>query len=384
MEDSKLSEENPELIKSPLKIRLFKPYISKRSLHHIKKVIESGYVGEGPLVAEFENGFNKIIGTNYSVGLNSCTSALHLALVVAGIKPGDEVITTAQTMMATSQAILQQFAKPVFADVQYETGNIDPNDIEKRITENTKAIMPVHWSGYPCDMDEINKIAKKHNLVVIEDAAHALGATYKDSPIGNISDYTCFSFQGIKHITTADGGMLCTLNKEKYEQAKRQRWFGIDRKNRKYSILGEPLWNVSEVGYKYHMNDYSAALGLEGLKELNQILKRRKDIVKMYNEGLSDVKGLTLLERKNDREGAYWFFTLHVERRLDFIKMMLKKGVEASIIHNRIDTNDIFGPLRNDLPSVEKYSKTHVSIPVHNYLSNEDVSYVINSIQEGW
>ncbi len=373
-----------DLSKLNLKIRMFSPYVSKKAGAAVNKVLKSRYLGEGPIVKEFEKKFFELIGARYPVAVNSGTSALHLAIVMAGVKPGDEVITTAQTMMATSHTILAQFAKPVFADIQYETGNINPGDIEKRITKKTKAILPVHWTGYPCDMDEINEIAKKHNLPVIEDAAHAIGAYYKGKSIGTISPYTCFSFQAIKHVTSADGGMLCLDSKESYDEAKRKRWFGIDRDNRKSSILGEPEWNVNEVGYKYHMNDFSATLGLENLKELNSILKRRAEIVKRYNEGLSKIKGIRLFERKSDRKSANWLFSMHVERRLDFIKMMLKNGIEVSVVHNRIDKNDAFGPLRKDLRQLARFAETHVSLPLHNYLTDDDVNYILKCIRSGW
>ena len=369
---------------SKLKIRMFSPYVSPKAISHVERVLKSRYIGEGPVVKEFEKKFSELIGAKYPVAVNSGTSALHLAVVMAGVKPGDEVITTAQTMMATSHAILAQFARPVFADIQYESGNINPNDIEKRITKKTKAILPVHWAGYPCDMDEISKIAKKHNLPVIEDAAHAIGAYYKGKAIGTISPYTCFSFQAIKHVTTADGGMLCLDSREKYDEARRKRWFGIDRDNRKQSILGEPEWNVTEVGYKYHMNDFSAALGLENLKELKPILKRRAEIVERYNEELSKIKGIKLFERKSDRTSGNWLFSVHVERRPDFVKMMLKKGIEVSVVHNRIDKNDAFGPLRKDLRQLAKFTETHVSLPLHNYLSDDDVSYILKCIRGGW
>lgn len=373
-----------DLSKAKLKIRMFSPYVSKRAGSAVNKVLKSKYLGEGPVVKEFEKKFSELIGAKYPVAVNSGTAALHLAVVMAGVKPGDEVITTAQTMMATSHVILAQYAKPVFADIQYETGNINPNDIENRITKKTKAIIPVHWTGYPCDMDEIHEIAEKHNLPVIEDAAHALGAFYKGKSIGTISPYTCFSFQAIKHVTTADGGMLCLDSMEKYYEARRKRWYGIDRDNRKSSILGEPEWNVNEIGFKYHMNDFSAALGLENLKELKSILKRRVEIAQRYEEELSKIKGIKLFERKPNRRSANWLFSMHVERRLDFLKMMLKKGIEASVVHNRIDTNDAFGPLRKDLKQLARFTETHVSLPLHNYLSNGDMDYILKCIRSGW
>ena len=363
---------------------MFRPYVSERAIARVAEVLRSGWIGEGPMVKAFEVKFSEVIGTPYPVALNSCTSALHLALAMAGVGPGDEVITTAQTMMATSHAILMQHARPVFADVQYMTGNIDPSDLEHRITEKTKAISVVHWGGHPCDLDEIHAIASRHGLSVIEDAAHALGASYKGRPIGSISPYTCFSFQAIKHVTTGDGGMLCLTDEAKYHEARRRRWYGIDRMQRKPSILGEPEWNVTEVGYKYHMNDIAAALGLEHLYEFLDILARRRQIATRYREALASIPGVTLLENKEDRDQAYWLFTMHVSQRENFCRMMKSKGVDVSVVHLRIDHNTIFGGLRDDLPTLERFTETHVSIPIHNGLTDDDVEYVIHCIQEGW
>lgn len=367
-----------------MKIAMFSPYISEAAVARVNKVLRSGYIGEGPVVKELEDKFSQIVKAPYPVAVNSCTSALHLALVMAGVGPGDEVITTAQTMMATSHAILAQHARTVFADIQYLTGNINPQDLEKRITPQTKAIVVVHWAGYPCDLEEIQKLASDHNLPVIEDAAHTLGAVYKGRSIGSISAYTCFSFQAIKHITTGDGGMLCLFNEKDFQQAKRRRWYGIDRVRRKPVVLGEPEWNVTELGFKYHMNDIAAAMGAEHLSELRALLNRREEIVSRYLSALKDVAGVTLFERKPDHQSANWLFTMHVQRREDFARMMRDKGVEVSVVHLRIDKNDIFGPLRKDLPILDRFTQTHISIPLQNALSDEDVEYIIRSIKEGW
>ena len=228
-------------------IRMFAPYVSERAIERVCSTLRSGYIGEGPVVAEFEEAFKNQLNAPYALGVTSGTTALHLALTVAGVGPNDEVITSAQTMMATSHAILAHYAKPVFADVQYLTGNMNPSDIEHRITKKTKAILAVHWAGYPCDLEEIHAVASKFDLPVIEDAAHALGATYKGQTIGSISPFTCFSFQAIKHITTGDGGMMCFTEKDNFDKARRRRWYGIDRIKRAPSILGEPIFDVYNI-----------------------------------------------------------------------------------------------------------------------------------------
>jgi perosamine synthetase len=297
---------------------------------------------------------------------------------------GDEVILPAQTFIATGMSVLYQKAKPVFADIQYKTGNIDPVSVEMKITDKTKAIIPVHWAGYPCDMDEINFIAKKHNLAVIEDAAHALGAIYKNRPVGTLSDFTAFSFQAIKHITTGDGGILCCQKDENKKRAMRLRWFDIDRENSSQSILGEREYDAREIGYKYHMNDLAAALGIGNLEIAVKVIKRHRKIAKIYTKELKDINGIILPDYKKDRKSSYWFFNMLVEKREDFIRALKSRGVPASVVHLRIDKNSIFGGENRDLINQGKFNEHQVSIPVHYGLSDEDINLVINSIKNGW
>lgn len=365
-------------------MNLFNTHISEKSIELAVNVLKSGFISAGNVADEFERKLAEQLKITNPVTLNSGTSALHLALAVAGIKPGDEVIIPAQTFIATGFVVLMHYAKPVFADIQYETGNIDPVSIKQKITDKTKAIIPVHWAGYPCDMDEINVIARQYNLAVIEDAAHALGAEYKGKPIGSISRFTAFSFQAIKHLTTGDGGALCCLNEGDYYHARRRRWFDIDRDNAKPSILGERVYDATSVGYKYHMNDIAAAIGLGNLEDFPSNLKRRKEIAIQYRNELKQIAGLQLLNYLNDRESACWFFTILVERREDFIRALNSKKVPASVLHTRIDRNSVFGGITQGLMNQEKFNEYQVSIPVHEGLTDDDINLVINSIKKGW
>lgn len=363
---------------------MFHVQVHEECIDRVVNVLRSGYIGEGPMVKELETSFSRVSGTGYNVAVNSGTSALHLAVILAGADPGAEVITTAQTMMATSHVVLMEGATPIFADVQFDTGNIDPKDIEHRITERTKAIIAVHWAGYPCDMDEIHAIAARHNLTVIEDAAHAIGATYKGKPVGSTSPLTTFSFQAIKHLTSGDGGMLSMTSADDWTQACRMRWFGIDRDSRKPHILGEAEWDVTRLGFKYHMNDIAAAIALGNLPHLDEMLRRRKAIAARYREGLSDVSGVTLLSNAADRESANWIFTLHAERREGFIRMLQQQGITASVVHLRIDRNSLYGGERTDLPNLDRFTRSHVSLPIHEGLTDEDVDAIICAIRHGW
>ncbi len=366
------------------KIEMFKPYVNEKAMELVKQVLRSGYIGEGPRVKEFEQKMGSRVGSSFPVVVNSGTSALHLAVQLAGVKPGDEVITTAQTMLASTTAILMAGATPVYADVEYATGNILAADISRHVTDRTRAILAVDWAGYPCDWDAILAVAQKHHLVAIEDAAHALGATYKEKPVGAVAPITCFSFQAIKHLTTGDGGMVCVSSAEDHGRAAQLRWFGIDRYKRKPSVLGEPEWNVTELGYKYHMNDIAAAIGLGNLEDMDWILQRRSEIVAAYRTELASVPGVQLFERQSDRQSADWLFSIHVERREAFCRMMAAKDIMASVVHLRIDRNDLCGGERGDLPELAHFTETHVSLPLHTGLSDDDVRRVIEAVRGGW
>jgi perosamine synthetase len=365
---------------------MFQPYVTEQAIDLVAETLRSGWIGEGPRVKEFEARLTSHFGFKYCVALNSGTAALRLALALGGVGPGDEVITPAFTCTATNMPILEQFATPIFADIQYETGNLDPLDIGHRVTERTKAIMVVHWAGYPADLEEINRVGLEHDLVVIEDAAHALGAVYHGRCIGTgpYSDFTMFSFQAIKQLTTGDGGLLTMRTPSDYNAARRRRWYGIDREYRLPRVDGLAYWPQTEVGYKYHMNDIAASIGLGNLEHVKRILADRRAMAKFYRDELADVAGVTLFEKKDGRISGNWLFTIHVERRDDFCCMMNSFGIDVSVCHTRNDMHPIFGPLRDDLPNTERFEKTNISIPIHNFLSQDDLERVVEAIRGGW
>lgn len=363
---------------------MFHPYISEKAPPAVEKVIRSRWIGQGALVSEFEEKFIETAGVPFAAAVNSVSSAIRLALALARVGPGDEVITTPQTCTATNHSILEQFAVPVFADIQPLTGNIDPENIGKRITPRTKAVVCFHWGGYPCDLDSVHSQAGRHGLAVIEDASDALGARYRDIPIGSFSPYTCFSFAAVQQITTGEGGMLCTLSKNDDERAKRKRWYGIDRLRRTPNRVGYYDFDVSEAGYGYHMTNIAAAIGLANLEDFPSVLKRRKEIAGRYRSSLEGADGVTLLEAAPDRESAHQLFTILVERREDFCASLRSRGIETSIVHERNDVYSVFGGRRDDLPNLDRFSGRHISLPLHNQLSDEDVSAVLAAVKEGW
>jgi len=373
------------------KIVMFMPYVNRhavaKAMLTLSKPHEDGrlWIGEGPLVKEFEEKLKVRFGFKHCVALHSGTAALRLALALCGVGPGDEVITTAQTCTATNTPILEQFARPVFADIQYLTGNIDWTDVGHRVTERTKAIMCVHWAGYPCDMDELQAVADEHGLPVIQDGAHALGATYKGFPVGVLADFFMTSFQAIKQLTCGDGGLLAMLDEDTYNAARRRRWFGIDRDNRVVDEeTGYSYWNQSEVGYKMQMNDIAAAIGLGNLRDWSFIVSLRQEIARIYRSTLAGVPGVTLFENAFDRQSANWLFTMHVEDRPAFRRMMAGRGIEASVVHIRNDRHDVFGPLREDLPVTDRYERTNISIPLHTGMTVADAEFVAACVQGGW
>jgi perosamine synthetase len=336
------------------------------------------------MVARFEAGLRQQLELSRPVAVNSGTAALHLALSVAGVKAGDEVVVPAQTFVATGMAVLAQGATPVFADIDPGTGNLAAESFADEVSPRTRAVIPVHWAGLPCDLDEINAIARRHQVAVIEDAAHALGASYKGQAIGSISRFTAFSFQAIKHLTAGDGGALCCVDQADEDVTRARRWFGIDRQRSTPSILGEREFDIDAPGFKYHMNDLAAAVGLGNLDGFADRLGRRRNIDGRYREELADTPGLRLLRLPEDRESACWLFTLLVDRREDFIRALASEGIPASVVHLRIDRYSVFGGCREHLPGQAQFDAQQISLPVHDDLTDEEVGRTISRIRRGW
>ncbi len=367
-------------------IPLFKVYMPASVMAPLKKTLLSGYITQGPRVEEFEGLLRKRLKTKHVLTVNSGTSALQLAVKLSGIEPGrgDEVITTALTCTATNWAILAAGGVPVWADVDQETANIDWRTIEARITPKTKAIMVVHWGGTPCDMDEINAIAQKHNLKVIEDCAHAFGATYKGKPLGTVGDFGAFSLQAIKHMTTVDGGLLIAKDEQAYKRGKLLRWYGIDREERKGSSDFRVENDIPEWGYKMHMNDVNATIGIEQLKYVNTTLKKHQANAAFYNKALKGVAGVELMPLKAGYKSAYWIYTLKVDRREDFMRAMKERGIMVSRVHERNDKHSCVAAYKRPLPQLDELSQKIICIPVGWWLTPKQRQYIVDSIKKGW
>jgi perosamine synthetase len=365
-------------------IVLFHPHIPEKAVAEVTSVLHSRWIGQGPRVEQFEKEFSqRFAGKGASVAVGSGTDALHLAYILAGLKEGDEVIAPVFTCTATSIPFLYMGVNVQFADVDPETLNMDVNHVRKLVNEKTKAIVCVHYGGLPCDMDELLAIGKQHNIPVIEDAAHALGATYKGKPIGSISPFTMFSFQAIKHITTGDGGMLILQDKSLIPQAQRIRWFGIDRTNKQKGIWENDIY---EVGYKYQMTDIGAAMGLAALHEFDNTLALRQRMLETYKAGLKNADGITLLGvHHTDRTHAAWLCTALVKGdRKGFMTKLREKKIESGQVHYRNDRYSIFGGRRDDLPNMDAVEENYIVLPLHPKMTVENVQYICEVIKTGW
>lgn len=362
-------------------IPLILPFIPKEAGDEVKKVIESGWINTGEKEKLFREKLSEKFDFRYCVATNSCTSALRASLALLRIGEGDEVITTPWTMVATNTSILEQQATPVFADIKYDTLNLNPASVIEKITDKTKAIMCVHYAGCPCDLDEIRKIGHDYDLPIVEDSAQALGAKYEGRYIGSTGKLVCFSFQVVKIITCGDGGLITTTQKQYYEELKKRVWFGIDKEKRIDSPLGKFPQDISVLGFKYTMNDIAATLGLVGLNHFDEALEGRKYIAKRYREELSNNPKIELLHYPKNVEPSYWMFPMHANNRLKFAEYMREHNIEVSIHYWRNDKYSIFGGKEN-LPITEKVNQDIIHIPIHPNLTDEQVETIIKTIKK--
>lgn len=361
-------------------IPLVKTHIphKEKLLPELEKVLYSGYVAQGEQVELFERAFENYIGNGHSLSLNSGTAALHIALILAGIGEGSEVISTALTAEPTNVAIKMTGAKVRYADIDINTGNILPASIENKINEKTKAVMIVDYAGVPCDIPAIQAISEKYGIPVIHDAAHALGAKYNDLKTGNHFPYTIFSFQAIKHLTTIDGGVLQILNDKEYEQAKLIRWFGIDKKKTRIDN------NIQLQGYKYHMNNVNATIGLVQLESIEYIVEAHILNGKAFDSSLKHIPGITLLNYYPGSEPSYWLYTLKVENREGFIRKLADNGIMASELHKRNDWHSFLNDFNCHLPNLDSFYEKMVHIPCGWWVGDEEREKIIKTIKSGW
>ncbi len=363
-------------------IRVFKPSMGEKEVEAVAEVLKSGWIGLGPKTAEFEKKFTEYIGVDYAVGVNSATAALDLALKLLHINHGHEVIVPTMTFVSTAHVVAYNLATPIFADIDPVTLSIDIEDVKKKITIRTKAIIPVHYGGRPVDMDRLKEVAG--DIPIIEDAAHACGGVYKGKKCGSLGNIGCFSFHAVKNLAMGDGGALTLNDKAMAERAKRLRWLGIDKDTWDRSEYDKKYWweyLVDEVGLKCHMNDIMAVLGLVQLKKLDAMNKRRKEIAAHYSRGLASLSEVELPKEDNEDYKSSW----HIYE----IKCLDRNDLSSYLAENEISTGVHYKPIhlykcygnKPVLPEAERVFPKILTLPMYPDMTNQEVDLVIDKIK---
>lgn len=369
------------------------PDISQTEIDEVIDTLKSGWLAKGPKTIELENKFAEYVGAKYAVAMNSATASLHISLLAAGIGHGDEVITTSMTFAATANTILHVGATPVFADINPFTGNIDPKEVEKKITSKTKAIVPVHYAGQSVDLDAIYELADKYNLFVSEDAAHAVYTRYKGNLIGSKPKGTVsYSFYSTKNLATGEGGMLVTDNKEIADKARVLVTHGMSKNAwNRYSKSGSWMYDIEEPGFKYNMFDLQASLGLIQLERLEEMQSRRSYIANLYNEAFSNLEGVSLPEIESGTTTHAWhLYMILIDEdvlgitRNTFIEKLSALSIGTSVhfipVHLMTAYKKRFGYENGDLPRTEEWFNKILSLPLYSKMSDDDVEQVIKAV----
>lgn len=367
-------------------------YIDEEDISKVVEVLKGDYLTTGPYVKNFEEALAKKVGAQYAVAVTSGTAALHCAVIAAGIEKGDEVLVTPMTFAASANCILYVGATPVFVDVEENTGNIDVNKIEEKITDKTKAIIAVSYRGNPVKIDKIMDIAKKHNLIVIEDAAHAIGAKYKDIYVGNNANMTIFSFHPVKHITTGEGGAITTNDKELYRKLIEVRSHGITRNVDIMENKDDPwYYEQIDLGYNYRMPDINAALGASQIKKLDSFIEKRKELATLYSSMLKGNQYVTLLE---DTEGGFnsehiYVIKLNLEKlnctRREVFKALIKENIGVNVHYIPVYFHPYYRKLgykRGICPVCEEFYERIITLPLHVSMNRDDVISVIKALDK--
>lgn len=367
--------------------------IDSCDIGEVVKVLKSAWITQGPKIKEFEDALCRYTGAKYAVVVSSGTAALHIACLAAGLKNGDEGITSPITFVASANCILYCRAKPVFADIQEDTVNIDPEEIRKKITKKTKVIIPVHFAGHPCDMQEIHRIARKHKLIVIEDACHALGAEYRGSRIGacKYSDMAVFSFHPVKSITTGEGGAILTNNRKYYEKLLLFRTHGIIKEKSKLRDKKEGGWyyEMQELGFNYRITDLQCALGMSQLGRIESFIESRRKIVNIYNENLSEVEDIFLPREYKNVKSAWHIYCVRLkdykQKKNVFLKLQ-SAGISPQVhympVHLQPYYRDNFGYKMGDYKKSEAYYQRALTLPLYPGLKPNELGYVLSILKK--
>lgn len=368
--------------KSNPMIPLFRVFMSPNVDKPLLDCLHSGFIGEGPKVVEFEKMISEKLNVPYVLAMNSGTSCLHIAYqMLKDYDENAEAIVSPMTCAATLTPLIANGIKIVWADINPNSGNIDPLDVERKITKNTKMIILVHWGGVPCEIEDFIHISKKYNIPLVEDGAHSMGTIYDKKYVGSYSDFTMFSLQAIKHITSVDGGILICKDQKYYDRAKLLRWYGISREvNAKQTKDLRCELDVAEAGHKMHMNDVCATIGIENFKHLDEILAKYRENALYYDIAFNG-KVETVMAPFGSNP-AYWLYTIHANNRDELMEKLKEEGIMSSKVHARNDTHSMFKNYHKILPGVDKFNNTHLCIPVGWWVTKEERELIAKKVLE--
>lgn len=355
------------------KIRLFKVFMSPTAEKEVGKVLNSGFIGQGPKVDLFEKELQKLFETGRRIiSLNSCTTALELAYKLIGLKEGDSVISSPMTCVATNLPLYNSGIKVIWVDIDPITGLIDVESVKQKMNSTVKAIICVDWCGSSCDYDSL----RQFGVPIVEDAAHSIMTKYKGKHIANSGgDYICWSFQAIKHLTSGDGGAII-VPKEQEERAVKMRWFGFDRTRSESFRCAQ---DITDFGFKYHMNDIAATIGLANIPHVKELVEKHYNNAKYFSEHIKNEKIVT---QKFDTQSSHWIYTILVDKKPEFISYMTGKNIEVSPVHNRNDNYSIFKEYKTHLPNLDDFFSKQIAIPVGWWLSQKEVEYIVKVLNE--
>ncbi len=359
-----------------------KQHIDSKDVQAVTQAVRSDWLTQGPAVAAFEKAIAQYCGVTYAVAVSNGTAALHCAYLAAGLQKGDEVITTPNTFVATTNMLLAVGAKPVFCDIRADTFNIDEQHIEDHITQKTAAIVPVHIAGQSCDMQSIKKIAKRHRLLVIEDACHAFGAKHHNTPVGSCtySDMTVFSFHAIKAITTAEGGIITTNNKKLYNKLLLLRSHGITKDARGFNVM-------KSFGYNYRLTDMQAALGISQLKKIDTLISKRRALVKHYDRELRSVEEIILPQELPQNYSGWHLYVIQTKKKSDRMPLyrhLQSSGVGVNFHYPAVYSHPYYrehGYAKIQLPEMDVYNDTAITLPLHPLLTKKEITHISNAIK---
>ena len=374
-----------------MNIRLFKPSVGREELENLKKVFDRAWLGNGPTVLEFENAWSKYIGSGISVGVNSATAALHLALTAFHFPEGKKVLVPAITFASTATAVLYNRLIPVFVDVDPETVSMDLDDLQRKYDKDCVAVMSVHNGGYPVPMDKMMEIANTLNLKVIEDCAHCAGGVFKGRKLGTWGHIGCFSFEEKKCMTTGDGGMICSEDVDLIEPLRAYRWVGIDKDTWRRVEANKGLtenkalhwhYEISVLGYKYNMNDIAAAIGLAQLAKLDAMNEKRANIISEYLDGIDNIKSIKPIFPYKKGYGAYWYFGIRSDKRDNLIVFLKDRGISTGVHFYPLTLQPLFRQYAYGCDVAEKIWTEFVTLPSYVDIEKHEIRYIIDALAD--